>query len=37
MSIPNKIFVLAVMLVTCMGCDQATKRLAEFALAHGPS
>jgi signal peptidase II len=32
MSIPNKLFLLAVMLVTCMGCDQATKRLAEFAL-----
>ena len=28
----NKAFILVVMLVTCIGCDQATKRLAQLAL-----
>ena len=32
MSVSNKIFLLLVVLTTCMGCDQATKRLAAFAL-----
>lgn len=34
MSISNKIFMLLVVLTACVGCDQATKRLAEFALKH---
>src|SRR4051812_19504758 len=34
MSIPNKIFTLLVVLLACVGCDQATKRLAEFSLKH---
>lgn len=36
MSIPNKIFILLVVLAACVGCDQATKRLAEFALKYTP-
>lgn len=32
MTVSNKIFLLLVVLATCVGCDQATKRLAEFAL-----
>lgn len=36
MTISNKIFTLLVVLMACVGCDQATKRLAEFALKHTP-
>lgn len=32
MTVSNKLFLLLVVMTTCMGCDQATKRLAEFAL-----
>lgn len=32
MSIGNRIFLLLVVLTTCVGCDQATKRLAVFIL-----
>lgn len=32
MTVSNKLFLLLVVMATCMGCDQATKRLAEFAL-----
>ncbi len=32
MRITNKLFILMVMLVTCIGCDQATKRLAQVSL-----
>jgi signal peptidase II len=32
MSVANKLFVMFVVLTICVGCDQATKRLAEFAL-----
>ncbi len=32
MTVSNKIFLLLVVLASCMGCDQATKRLAAFAL-----
>lgn len=32
MNVSNKVFLLSVVMATCMGCDQATKRLAEFAL-----
>jgi signal peptidase II len=31
-SASNKIFLMLVVLASCVGCDQATKRLAEFAL-----
>jgi signal peptidase II len=31
-TVSNKLFLLIVVMLTCMGCDQATKRLAEFAL-----
>lgn len=36
MSSPNKLFTLLIVLATCVGCDQATKRLAEFCLKHAP-
>jgi signal peptidase II len=31
-SISNKIFFLTVLMLSCVGCDQATKRLAQFTL-----
>jgi signal peptidase II len=31
-SVSNKLFLLFVVAAVCVGCDQATKRLAEFAL-----
>jgi signal peptidase II len=30
--VSNKIFLLMVLMLSCVGCDQATKRLAQFAL-----
>jgi signal peptidase II len=32
MTVANKLFVMFCVLTLCVGCDQATKRLAEFAL-----
>lgn len=32
MKISNKIFLLVVLLLSCVGCDQATKKLAQFTL-----
>ena len=32
MRVSNKIFFLAVLMLSCVGCDQATKRLAQFTL-----
>ncbi len=32
MTVSNKLFLLLVVIATCVGCDQATKRLAAFAL-----
>ena len=32
MNVANRIFLLLVVLTTCVGCDQATKRLAAFIL-----
>ena len=36
MSAANKLFLLFVVAAVCIGCDQATKRLAEFALKELP-
>lgn len=36
MTIANKVYTLLVILAACVGCDQATKRLAAFALKHTP-
>lgn len=32
MRVSNKLFILLVLMLACVGCDQATKRLAQFAL-----
>lgn len=37
MSRSNKIFVILVILAACVGCDQATKRLARLALKEAPA
>src|SRR5690606_32629018 len=36
MNVSNRIFLFIVTTLSCMGCDQATKLLAETALKEGP-
>lgn len=32
MKVKNKVFLMLILMLSCVGCDQATKRLAQFAL-----